>query len=128
MKSSKVSRFLMQIIDRETGDVVQFEPGRQVETDFVSDCAVQVVSSADISIPASSEDFIKACVDAVITRGVGFGRTESHVRQDLEDGIREVILKQGFDVEIAAARAELAARVESGVHKAIFNLKKQIRP
>lgn len=32
------SRYVMQIVDRSTGEVVQFEPGLVVERMFVDDC------------------------------------------------------------------------------------------
>lgn len=37
-------------------------------------------------------DLISACQEAVIRRGVGFGRTEAHVAQDIKDGITEAIM------------------------------------
>ena len=62
------SRFLMQIIDRKTGEVVQFEPGKVVETDFVEDC-----------------------VEQVVRLGVGLGRTSNHVAADVRQGLEDAI-------------------------------------
>ena len=36
-------------------------------------------------------DFIKACADEVIRRGVGVLKSEAHVRADIEAGLAEVI-------------------------------------
>lgn len=37
-------------------------------------------------------DLIRACREAIVKRGVGFGRTEAHVSKDIDDGITEAIL------------------------------------
>lgn len=45
-------------------------------------------------IPAGGRlelDFIIACTDAVVKRGVGIFRTEAHVRQAINDGIVEAL-------------------------------------
>jgi hypothetical protein len=62
------SKYLMQVLDRKTGEVVQFEPGLSVEREFVDDCVAKIVSL-----------------------GVGFFRTSAHVEQDVRDGIEQVI-------------------------------------
>ncbi len=59
----------MQIVDRETGNVVQFEPGMSVESQFIEDCVTNIA-------------FL----------GVGFGRTTAHVAQDVRNGIESTIL------------------------------------
>ncbi len=62
------SRFYMQIVDKKTGEAVQFEPGLTVEKDFVEDC-----------------------VKCIVARGVGLGRTSAHVAEDIRQGIVESI-------------------------------------
>lgn len=62
------SRYLMQIVDRQTEQVVSFEPGQRVEKDFVDDC-----------------------VSRTIAKGVGVGRSAAHVEQDMRQGIEEAI-------------------------------------
>jgi len=64
------SRFLLQIIDRATNDVIQFEPGMAAEKLFIEDCVGQIIK-----------------------RGVGFFRTEAHVVQDIRDGLEAAILE-----------------------------------
>ena len=63
------SRFLMQIVDRTTGDTVQFEPGLSVEVNFIDDCVTKIVS-----------------------KGVGFTKTSSQVEAAIRDGIEQSIL------------------------------------
>lgn len=63
------SRYLLQIVDRQSGNVVQFEPGLQAEKDFVADC-----------------------VKRVVELGVGLLKTEAHVEQDVRTGIELAIL------------------------------------
>jgi hypothetical protein len=62
------SRYLMQIVDRQTEEVVSFEPGQRVETNFVDDC-----------------------VNRTMAKGVGVGRSSAHVERDMRDGIEEAI-------------------------------------
>jgi hypothetical protein len=62
------SRYLMQIVDRDTGDVVRYEPGQVVESDFVEDC-----------------------VEQIVRLGVGLGRTTDHVAADIRRGIEDAI-------------------------------------
>lgn len=64
-----LSRFLLQIIDRQSGDVIQLEPGLSAETNFVDEC-----------------------VETISKRGVGLGYSTAHVEQDIRAGIEEVIL------------------------------------
>ena len=58
----------MQIVDKRTGDIVQFEPGLSVEVNFIDDC-----------------------VTRVLAKGVGIGRTQAHVAQDIRNGVEEAI-------------------------------------
>jgi hypothetical protein len=64
------SRFRMQIVDTVTGDVVEYEPGRRVETEFVSDC-----------------------INRIVAQGVGFFKTEATVKAAVEAGIKEAIFE-----------------------------------
>lgn len=58
----------MQIIDTTNGNVVEYEPGKSVEVDFINDCIVRIVA-----------------------KGVGIGKTEASVSQSIRDGITESI-------------------------------------
>lgn len=44
-------------------------------------------------------DLVAAIVDATIAKGVGFMRTEAHVRADLTDAINEVLLELKSEVK-----------------------------
>lgn len=58
----------MQIVDKRSGNVVEFEPGLSVEINFIDDC-----------------------VNRILAKGVGVFRTQDHVSQDIRDGITEAI-------------------------------------
>lgn len=73
------SRYLLQIIDRQTGQAIQLEPGL----------------SAEINL-------IEECVKRVLSLGVGLGRTSGHVAQDVKTGIELAIL----DLKTQVSRAE----------------------
>lgn len=59
----------MQIVDRSTDSVVEFEPGLTVEIDFIADC-----------------------VRRILDKGVGVLKTQEHVAADIRSGIEEAIL------------------------------------
>ena len=65
-----MSNFLLQIVHRLTGEVVRFEPGRQVERDFVDDCVAKIVG-----------------------KGVGWTKSTAHVARDVRAGIEEAIFE-----------------------------------
>ena len=60
--------FLLQIVDTETGTVVQLPSGGVLEADL-----------------------IRACTEAAVTRGVGLFKIEAQVRRAIERGFREVL-------------------------------------
>ena len=66
-------RFLLQIVDAETGVLVRFPGGGYFE-----------------------RQFIEACTDAIVQQGVGLFRTEARVKQAIAEGIAATIrdLKQ----------------------------------
>lgn len=63
------SRYLMQIVDSRTGEVVQFEPGQVVESAFVDECVANVARL-----------------------GVGLGRTSAQVAISVRQGVEAAIL------------------------------------
>lgn len=63
------SRYTMQIVDKQTGDVVEFEPGLRAEFDFV-----------------------ESCVERITGLGVGLGKSAAHVERDIRTGIGLAIL------------------------------------
>lgn len=71
-------RFLLQIVDpQEKGSpVVRLPGGGELELDLVKACADESVTRA---------------VDAIRARGVGFGRTEAHVLQVVQDEMPRAI-------------------------------------
>jgi hypothetical protein len=63
------SHYLLQIVDRWSGEVVQLEPGMSAEIDFV-----------------------EACVARTGSLGVGVGRSTQHVMKDVQTAIELTIL------------------------------------
>lgn len=59
--------FLLQIVDQQ-GRVVRLPGGGALERDLIA-----------------------ACTESIVARGVGFGRSEAHVRQAIRDGMTEAI-------------------------------------
>lgn len=57
----------MQIVDTQTGAVVEYEPGQRVEMDFVADAAARIIA-----------------------KGVAL-KTTTHVQKDIIDGLNEAI-------------------------------------
>jgi hypothetical protein len=64
------SRFLIQIVNKKTGNVVEFEPGLRAEADFV-----------------------ESCVQSIVALGVGLTKTQAHVTADIRSGIQLAILE-----------------------------------
>ena len=64
------SRYLMAVIDRETQEIVEYEPGHRAEKDFIDDCVART-----------------------LRKGVGFGRTAAHVEQDLRAALDEAVFE-----------------------------------
>lgn len=121
------SRFLMQIVDRHNGQVVQFEPKGKVELELVDDCVRRVLQQAPFTLAPSSATFVEAVVTAVRKRGVML-KTEAHVLQDVRDALHEVITMGGFDAEVQAVQDGLETRVRLAIEGAILGLKTQITP
>jgi len=62
------SDFLIQVVHRETGRVVAWAPGMDVE-----------------------KDFIRELGDRVAAKGVGMGRTTEHVVADVKEACAEML-------------------------------------
>lgn len=64
-----VTRFLLQIVDAtEPYAVVRLPAGGALERDLV-----------------------QTCVEAIVAKGVGFGKTEAHVRRAIDEGMTDAI-------------------------------------
>ena len=62
------SKYLLQIISRDSGDVIQFEPGLSTEINFIDDI-----------------------VTRTIAKGVGLFKSKTHVETDLRTAIGEAL-------------------------------------
>ncbi len=59
----------MQIVDKQTGDVVSYSPGSVIESELINNIA-----------------------DRAVAKGVGIGRTANHVREDVRAAVYEAIM------------------------------------
>jgi hypothetical protein len=78
------SRYLLQIIDRWTGNTIKLEPG---------------LSKTREPILAEMA-FIEDCVTCIVSLGVGIGRTEAHVAKDIRTGIELAILDLKTQIKV----------------------------
>jgi hypothetical protein len=122
------SRYLVQIVDRETQEVVQMEPGLQVEMEFLDDCVQKILGKGFQEISTAQADLLEACTAAILKRGVGLWRTEAHVAQDIRDGLREAFVSAQLDQRIAAFKAQAAHTIHEGIHEAVYALKSRVVP
>lgn len=67
-------RFLLQIVDAQTKQVVKLTAGGRLERDLLTDCTA-----------------------AIVKRGVGLFRTEAHVAKDIQDGLEEVFSQLKYE-------------------------------
>lgn len=59
----------MQIVDKQTGEVVSYSPGSVIESELINNIA-----------------------DRTVARGVGIGRTANHVREDVKAAVHDAIM------------------------------------
>lgn len=113
-------RFLVQIVEVTTGEVLRFPGGSPLEADFLDACA-QAIVDRGVGFGRTERDFIEACVTAVLKRKVGFLRTEAHVAQAVRDGLRDALISQP-DTPVAQVA------IREGLTDALLRVKRQARP
>lgn len=121
------SKYLMQIVDRKTGNVVKFDPGRDVEMDFVDDCTKQIMNIHYGTLKTIDTSFVEACVAAVVKRGVGMMRSQAHVEQDVRDGINEAVVSGGLEKTLRELETKFADNIHKGIEMAIGRLKSKVK-
>lgn len=119
------SRYLLQIVDRDSGEVVKFPPGSPVEVELVEDVVKRLRESA--ATHPSYDQFIESATQIIVARGVGVGRTEAHVAQDIRDGLRQALMASVVDPMQSGSR-EMEVTVRAALEQSILALKKRIRP
>lgn len=128
-------RFLLQVVDGQ-GVVVQLPAGGSLEADLletITDAiAARGLGSAELTIGLALQEgveaVITACVDAIVARGVGIGRTEAHVAQDVRDGLRDVLRVDIFAKRTLAWNSPDARKaIRLGLQDAVLALKARTR-
>lgn len=123
------SRFKMQIVDSVTNYVVEFEPGRSVETDFVTACVNRILLKekelASTYGARLSGKFVDDCIAKIVARGVGVLRTSKHVTQDIRDGINEAIFS--LSPESWTTTHDIS-KIHDAISEVILELKSKVRP
>lgn len=128
--------FLLQIVDAQTGQVIQLPGGGLLEANFLDLCTQAIASkglgSADLTISLALQqginETIDACVGAIVSRGVGIARTAAHVAQDIRDGLREVLTTNLMTHrQIAWNSPDAHQAIRIGLSEALSVLKKQTR-
>ena len=108
--------FLLQIISAEwPHQVVRLPAGGVLERDLTRVIAAQILDHG--LKEALVQDIADACVARILSKGVGFWRTEEHVRRAIIHGIQEA-----FD-DLPNFRGQVTAATESGIRDAIRALK-----
>lgn len=68
MTDVPVSNYLIQVVHRATGKVVEWAPGLEVERNLIDEL-----------------------VQRVVAKGVGVGRTQAHVANDVRVALKELL-------------------------------------
>ena len=129
--------FRLQIVDGK-GVIATLPGGGSLERDLIAMCTDAILSHGAGEIGATCalalreglDTAIDQCVAAIVSRGVGFLKTEAHVRQAVRDGLREVLLTQALVTkhmrhQVAAIwdADEVRTIVAAGIASAIQTLK-----
>ena len=122
------SQYLMQIIHKQSGEVVQFAPGQDVEMDFIDTCVQKIMKILRNSPQTAPDNFVERCTETILKRGVGFMHSETHVAQDIRDGLNEAVVQNGLDTHLKDILIEMEPKIASAIAEAIFTLKAKVKP
>lgn len=81
------SKFVIQVVEVETGQVVQWAPGMAVERQLVED----LCSLTNAKIEAHQTQLVEDFCARVRAQGVGMWRTEAHVLDDIRNVVQEAL-------------------------------------
>lgn len=122
------SRYRMQIVDTMTGEVVSYNPGGQVEKDFITDCVERCYAAIAEMPPIDLNSFIDSTVDCVKHRRVGIFAPANTVLQSVRDGMREAIVTGGLDRQTLQFKEAFNSVIRKSLEASIFELKSRINP
>ena len=107
--------YYLQIVD-ETGEVVRFRAGGPVELDLCQALTAALVNetvAGTLGPAVAQRRLIDLAKQAILAQGVGFWRTEAHVTQAIEVGLRAALVEVAADLaaESTTQLQPLVARV-----------------
>ena len=120
------SRYLMQIVDTTTGQVVSYGPGSQVEKDFISDCADRVVDALKDDFSIDLQGFVDSAVNAAADRNVGMFVSAQVTLQRFKDAMYEAIINGGLQQMVNAKNAGIESEIKNAIEASIFELKSRV--
>lgn len=116
--------FFLQIAD-ERGAVVHLPAGGALERDLVqtfTDAVVQQGVQQFLGGRELQQRFLREATEAICAKGVGFWRTESHVRADIEAGLSETLTRFLMLID-----ADVRPLMRQGITQAVAQVKRQAR-
>lgn len=100
-----MSKFRISIT-RPDGAAVTLYPGSQGERDFVKSV---------VDVVTSKRDLAKEIAEVAMSKGIGFLKTEKHVRRDLDAALKEILPK--FQQDLL-----------DSINEVIYSLKAEVKP
>lgn len=115
--------YLLQIVD-EAGDVVRFPAGGPVEADLCARLTAALTAetvAGTLGTAVAQRRLIDLAKQAIVAHGVGMLRTEAHVTQAIELGLRAALTEVAADLA-----AESAEQLTPLVTRVFQDFKKQM--
>lgn len=115
--------YLLQIVD-ETGTVTRFPAGGPVELDLRAALTAALVADSvagTLGPAAAQRRLIDLAKQAIVAQGVGVFRTEAHVLQAIETGLRTALAEVSADLT-----ADATPPIESLVARVVQDFKRKM--
>ena len=122
------SRYLMQIVDTTTGQVVSYGPGSQVEKDFINDCADRITEALKGDFSIDLQGFVDSAVNAAAARNVGIFVSAQVTLQRFKDAMYEAIINGGLQQMANAKNVGIESEIKNAIEASIFELKSRVVP
>ena len=122
------SRYLMQILDTQTGEVVSYEPGGHIEKAFAADCAARICDELGKTAKMDLALFVDDVIRSLAERRIGLFTPTDVVVQHVRDAINKEIVTGGLQQFTYAYLQEVKQIVHDTIDKSIFELKAKVRP
>lgn len=134
---ASIPAFWLQIVDK-SGAVVRLPGGGALEADLIRLCTDAILTHGAGKLQAACTSAFRAgldtaidrCVDAIVAKGVGFGKTSAHVADDVRAGLRDVLGQEVLltrqvthVIDEAYSADELRTLIAEGLRQALQSLK-----